>query len=388
MTPLDYRLASYDYHLPPELVAQEPLAERDQSRLLVLDRVSGRLEHRTFTDLPDLLRPGDLLVTNRSRVFPARLLGRRPQGGRAEILLVRRREDGCWDAMLRPGRRLRAGMLVEVGPGLKVRIEPLAAAPPETGASASCATFDADADADAGAGASASASAEVEPPPGAENVLRQVRLLADGMSEEDALERHGHPPLPPYIHRADRPLDRERYQTVYAREPGSVAAPTAGLHFTPGLLARLEARGIERAELVLHVGPGTFRPVEVEDVRDHRVEPERYAVPEDTAAAFASARARGGRIVAVGTTATRTLETALDASGELRPGAGETSLVVVPGHRFRAVDGLVTNFHLPSSSLLLVASAFAGRERLLAAYAEAVRERYRFYSYGDAMLIV
>ncbi len=288
MSDPDYLLSSYDYPLPPELVAQEPLAERDQSRLLVLDRGSGALQHRTFAELPDLLRPGDLLVTNRSRVFPARLLGRRPQGGRAEILLVRRREDGLWDAMLRPGRRLRAGMLVDVAPGLKVRVEP-----------------------------DVPTSSEQKPSPkevpgGAENVLRRVRLLADGMSDDEALERHGHPPLPPYIHREDRPSDRDRYQTVYAREPGSVAAPTAGLHFTPGLLARLEARGIERTELVLHVGPGTFRPVEVSDVRDHRVEPERYVVPEEATAALARARARGARVVAVGTTVTRALETATD----------------------------------------------------------------------------
>jgi S-adenosylmethionine:tRNA ribosyltransferase-isomerase len=346
MTDPDFRLSSYDYPLPPELVAQEPLAERDQSRLLVLDRQTGAVQHREFAELSDLLRPGDLLVTNRSRVFPARLIGRRGQGGRAEILLVRRRADGTWDAMLRPGRRLREGMLIDVAPGLQVRIE-------ESG----------------------------------ESVLRRVSLLHEGTSEEEALERHGHSPLPPYIRREDRPADRERYQTVYAREPGSVAAPTAGLHFTQALLARLEARGVERAEIVLHVGPGTFRPVEVGDVRDHRVDAERYVVPEETAAAYARARGDGRRVVAVGTTVTRVLETATSDSGELRAGEGETALVIVPGHRFRAIDALVTNFHLPGSSLLLLVCAFAGRERLLAAYAEAVRERYRFYSYGDAMLI-
>jgi S-adenosylmethionine:tRNA ribosyltransferase-isomerase len=365
MTDPDFRLSSYDYTLPPELVAQEPLAERDQSRLLALDRRTGAVQHRAFAELHDLLRPGDLLVTNRSRVFPARLIGRRGGGGKAEILLVRRRADGTWDAMLRPGRRLREGMLVDVAPGLKLRIE---------------------------SRTSPAAVSRAEPPGetpgGAENVLRRVRLLPEGTSEEDALERHGHAPLPPYIHREDRPGDRERYQTVYAREPGSVAAPTAGLHFTQALLARLEARGVERAEVVLHVGPGTFRPVEVEDVRDHRVDAERYVVPEETATAFARARGEGRRVVAVGTTVTRVLETASSDSGQLRPGEGETALVIVPGHPFRAIDALVTNFHLPGSSLLLLACAFAGRERLLAAYAEAVRERYRFYSYGDAMLIV
>jgi S-adenosylmethionine:tRNA ribosyltransferase-isomerase len=364
MTDPDFRLSSYAYPLPAELVAQEPLAERDQSRLMVLDRHAGAVRHRDFAELPDLLRPGDLLVTNRSRVFPARLIGRRARGGRAEVLLLRRRADGSWDALLRPGRRLREGMLVDVAPGLKVRIE---------------------------ASGSPAPASPVEPPGerpgGAENVLRRVRLLPEGASEEVALERHGHPPLPPYIHREDRPADRERYQTVYARESGSVAAPTAGLHFTQALLARLEARGVERAEVVLHVGPGTFRPVEVEDVRDHRVDAERYVVPEETAAAFARARGERRRVVAVGTTVTRVLETAASDSGELRAGEGETALVIVPGHRFRAVGALVTNFHLPGSSLLLLVCAFAGRERLLAAYAEAVRERYRFYSYGDAMLI-
>jgi S-adenosylmethionine:tRNA ribosyltransferase-isomerase len=355
----DFRLASYDYVLPPELVAQTPLAVRDASRLLVLDRRTGAVEHARFAELPLRLRPGDLLVTNRSRVFPARLIGRRERGGRAEILLVRRRGGGIWDAMLRPGRRLRAGMNVDVGPGLRVLIEP---DPPH-------------------------APRPADAPPGAETLLRAVRLVSEDMTEEEALERHGHAPLPPYIRREDDPSDRERYQTVYAREPGSVAAPTAGLHFTQEVLSRLAARGIERAEVVLHVGPGTFRPVEVEDVRKHHVDPERVLIPEQAAAAIERARAEGRRVVAVGTTVTRTLESALDADGRLRAGERETDLVIVPGYRFRVVSALVTNFHLPGSSLLLLACAFAGRERLLAAYRAAVAERYRFYSYGDAMLI-
>jgi S-adenosylmethionine:tRNA ribosyltransferase-isomerase len=355
--PLQYEIGSYDFELPPELVAQAPLAERDASRLLVLDRATGAIEHRAFADLPDLLHPGDLVVTNRSRVFPARLLGRRTGGGAAEILLVRRHEPDLWEAMVRPGRRLRDGAVVAVGPGLRVRIEG-----PETG--------------------SPVAGDRAQPSP-----LRRVRLLLDRLDADTALERHGHVPLPPYIHRADVPSDRERYQTVYAREEGSVAAPTAGLHFTPALLERLRERGIERAELVLHVGPGTFRPVEAPDVREHRVDPERFTIPEDTAAAVDRARAEGRRVVAVGTTATRALESALGPGGRLHPGEGETALVIVPGHRFRAVDALVTNFHLPRSSLLLLASAFGGRERVLGAYAEAVRQRYRFYSYGDAMLL-
>jgi S-adenosylmethionine:tRNA ribosyltransferase-isomerase len=347
-----HRIEDFDYQLPPELIAQEPLARRDDSRLLVLDRTSGAVSHRGFRDLPELLRPGDLLVVNRSRVLTARLLGTRPGGGAAEILLVRPggREPEVWEALVRPGRRLRPGTVVAVAPGFGVRIEP------EAG------------------GVS-------------RGPMRQVRLLLDGTDVETALARHGHVPLPPYIRRDDAPSDRERYQTVYAREPGSVAAPTAGLHFTPELLARLAEHGVETAELVLHVGPGTFRPVEVQDVRQHRVAPERFTIPDAVAESFSNTRARGGRVIAVGTTVTRALETALDAFGELRSGAGETALVVVPGFRFRAVDALVTNFHLPRSSLLLLVAAFAGRDLVLRAYAEAVGLRYRFYSYGDAMLV-
>jgi S-adenosylmethionine:tRNA ribosyltransferase-isomerase len=351
MTPASLRehaLGAYDYDLPPELVAQEPLAERGASRLLVLDRATGQLSHRTFGDLPDLLRPGDLLVTNRTRVFPARLLGRREGGGAAEVLLVRSLERHVWDALVRPGRRLRAGSVVDVASGFRVRIEGDGGTPP----------------------------------------LRQVRLLVDGLDPEAAIEAHGHVPLPPYIRRSDVPADRERYQTVFAREKGSVAAPTAGLHFTPTLFERLASRGIERAELVLHVGPGTFRPVEKEDVREHRVDPERFTIPAETAAAVDRARAEGRHVVAVGTTTTRALESAIDDAGRLRAGDGETALVILPGFTFRVVNALVTNFHLPRSSLLLLVSAFAGRERVLAAYAEAVRQRYRFYSYGDAMLLV
>ena len=343
----DHEIGAYDYPLPPGLVAQEPLAQRDASRLLVLERSTGALSHRAFSDLPELLRPGDLLVTNRSRVFPARLLGRREGGGAAEILLVRRRAAELWDAMVRPGRRLRPGTTVEIADGFRVRIE------------------------------------DAPAPEG----LRAVRLLLDELDVEAALERHGHVPLPPYIRRPDRPSDRERYQTVYAREGGSVAAPTAGLHFTPELLERLRGHGVERVEIVLHVGPGTFRPVEVADVREHRVDPERFTIPPETAAAIDRARAEGRRVVAVGTTATRALESAVDAAGPIRPGDGETDLVIVPGFRFRVVDALVTNFHLPRSSLLLLVSAFAGRDRVLGAYAEAVRRSYRFYSYGDAMLV-
>jgi S-adenosylmethionine:tRNA ribosyltransferase-isomerase len=360
-TASDHDLAAYDYDLPPGLVAQAPLARRDASRLLVLDRGTGALAHRAFEDLPEMLRPGDLVVTNRSRVFPARLLGRRAGGGAAEILLVRRREADVWDAMVRPGRRLRPGTVVDVARGFRVRVEE----PP------------------ASAGGH-----DRRPAPKPAAALRRVRLLLETLDPDTALERHGHVPLPPYIRRPDESSDRERYQTVYAREAGSVAAPTAGLHFTRELLARLDERGVSRAEVVLHVGPGTFRPVEAEDVREHRVDPERYTVPKETAGAVSRARAEGRRVVAVGTTATRALESALDEEGRVLVGDGETDLVIVPGFRFRVAGALVTNFHLPRSSLLLLVSAFAGRERVLAAYAEAVRLRYRFYSYGDAMLVV
>jgi S-adenosylmethionine:tRNA ribosyltransferase-isomerase len=336
--------------LPADRIAQEPLAERDASRLLVLERASGAARHHVFRELPELLQPGDLIVVNRSRVFPARLLGKRPgSGGRVEILLLRPvDEHGEWEALLRPGRRLRAGDAVRIGPDLRIAV--LSAA------------FGADA-------------------------RRRVRLEAAGDPWE-ALEARGHTPLPPYVTRPDRPEDRERYQTVYARERGSVAAPTAGLHFTRALLERLATRGIEHAEIVLHVGPGTFRPVKVDRVEDHRVDPEPFVIPAETAGRMAAARRRGKRIVCVGTTTVRALETRAVEDGSVEPGAGETDRVIVPGFRFRATDALVTNFHLPRSSPLLLVAAFAGRERVLSAYAEAIRRGYRFYSYGDAMLIV
>jgi len=343
------RLADFDYDLPDAAIAQEPLAERDASRLLVLDRRQTTLGHRVFRELPDLLLPGDLLVVNRTRVFPARLLGRRPTGGRAEVLLVRRLAEDLWEALVRPGRRLRTGESIGISDGFRVRLESEAVAP---------------------------------------DGRRRVRLLAEGADAETLLDRLGHVPLPPYIRRPDRPEDRDRYQTTYAREPGSVAAPTAGLHFTTGLLQRLEARGVDRAAVLLHVGPGTFKPVTVDDVRKHTVAPEPFVVPESAAEAVARARRRGGRVVAVGTTAARALETVARDDGHVTPGEGETDLVIVPGFRFRVVDALVTNFHLPRSSLLLLVSAFAGRERVLSAYRDALGAGYRFYSYGDAMLIL
>jgi S-adenosylmethionine:tRNA ribosyltransferase-isomerase len=342
-------IADFDYLLPSSLIAQEPLPQRDASRLLVLDRRTGGTAHRGFADLPALLAAGDLLVVNRSRVIPARLLGQRARGGQAEVLLVRDRGDGRWEAMVRPGRHLRPGQRVTVDDDLSVVVESEA--------------LDA-------------------------SGLRRVRLLSKRREVEAAIERCGRTPLPPYIRRADRPSDRERYQTVYARERGSVAAPTAGLHFTAALLERLAAAGVARAEVVLHVGPGTFQPVKAARVEDHRVAAEPYEVPAETAAAIERTRARGARVVAVGTTTVRALESAASAEGRVEAGAGETELMIAPGHRFRVVDALLTNFHLPRSSLLLLVAAFAGRDAVLRAYGEAVRERYRFYSYGDAMLIL
>jgi S-adenosylmethionine:tRNA ribosyltransferase-isomerase len=344
--------SDFDYALPEELVAQEPVSPRDASRLLVLPRRDGPVRHLRFRDLPDLLDPGDLLVFNDTKVIPARLEGTKETGGRCELLLceplpadpaapgARFRALGQASKPIRPGQRLDFG-------GLSALVE----------------------------------AAEGEG-------FLAVRLDREGAELERALERVGRVPLPPYIRRpgGPLPLDRERYQTIFAREPGSAAAPTAGLHFTPEILSRLEARGVARSRVTLHVGPGTFLPVREGDLARHRMHPEPYRVPEETAAAFRACRAGGGRVVAVGSTAVRTLEAA-HAGGELRPGSGRTSLFVIPGYGFRAVDAMVTNFHLPRSTLLMLVCAFAGRERTLAAYEEAVARGYRFHSYGDAMLI-
>jgi len=345
-------ITDFHYDLPPSAIAQEPLAERDASRLLVLDRETGQSTHRIFHDLPDLLQPGDLLVLNRSRVLPARLIGQRPAGGSAEILLVRSAGPGEWDALVRPGRRLKPGTRVTLSEDLEATIGPTV--------------------------------------PGSDPLLaplRRVSLHAPKGNLEAALERTGRMPLPPYIRRDAVSADRERYQTIYAREAGSVAAPTAGLHFSRHLLDRLAARGIHHTELVLHVGPGTFQPVKAHRVEDHVVAPERFSLPEAAADAIARARRRGGRVVAVGTTTTRVLETCAEPDRTVRPGEGSTGLAIVPGFSFQVVDGLITNFHLPKSSLLLLVAALAGREHVLGAYAEALARGYRFYSYGDAMLV-
>jgi len=345
-------VADFDFELPESLIAQHPPRERGGSRLLVLHRI-GSIEHRQFADLEDYLRPGDLLVLNTTRVFPARLLGHRiPTGGAVECLLLRPVDAGTWECLVHPGQKLKPGAQV-VFERQDVRIDGEVLSMHFQG----------------------------------RRTIRLRTTHAEGLP--DAIDRVGHVPLPPYIKRDDEHADKERYQTVYARDRGSVAAPTAGLHFTAAQLDALAARGVERADITLHVGYGTFKPVKVEDVEEHVVDAERYAVSPETAAALTRARREGRRIVAVGTTTVRGLESlTLTPDGEVLSGSGETTLFIRPGHRFQLVDAMITNFHLPRSSLLMLVSAFAGREGVLAAYREAVAERYRFYSYGDAMLIV
>ena len=363
------RTSDFDYELPPDLIAQTPVEPRDSSRLMVLRRDSGKTEHRQFTDILEYLRPGDLMVFNQSRVIPARLFGvRDDNGGKVELLLLRREADGVWEALARPGRRLRPGATVTITPPDSERPQPH---PVREGKPLSVEILESRA-----------------------NGLKAVRL-----SSEESIDRMGHTPLPPYIRQ--RLEDPERYQTVYAREPGSAAAPTAGLHFTPELLSRIQESGIETAYVTLHVGLDTFRPVQSEDPTEHHIHTERYSLDARTADALNRARAEGRRIIAVGTTSVRVLEQAAsDAQREgrsFKPIEGDASIYILPGHRFRAVDAMITNFHLPRSTLLMLVSAFAqhgagegvsGRDMMLAAYAEAVWLQYRFYSFGDAMLIL
>jgi len=346
MTTAGSRTSDYDFDLPPSLVAQHPLEPRDASRLMVVDRASGAISHRTFADLADVMDPADVLVLNRTRVLRARLLGMRRSGAPAEILLLKPLGDARYEAMVSPGGKLKPGRHVDIAPGFAAEI------------------------------------LEVT-----ERRTRIVRLESE-LPIADAIERFGHVPLPPYIDRPDAPADAERYQTVFARETGSVAAPTAGLHFTERLLSRIEARGVARAEVVLHVGAGTFKPVEVEDPAEHQMHEEWYSVSSDEAHAIADRRARGGRVWAVGTTTVRTLESAADETGVVRAGSGETRIFIRPPYRFRAVDRLVTNFHLPRSTLIMLVAAFAGYELTMRAYRSAVDAGYRFYSYGDAMAVI
>ena len=371
------RVSDYEYELPPGRIARYPTERRDQSRLLVVPRSREPFEHRVFSDMVDLLNPGDVLVVNESRVAAARLLGRKPTGAPSEILLLRpwggetepcsegagaegasgdvgepsgsagglrRDEATLWEALVRPGGKLKPGRVVNVAPGFDVEIVD-----------------------------------------GAPRGSRIVRLVVEG-SVREALERHGHMPLPPYLERDDEPLDRERYQTVYARVPGSVAAPTAGLHFTPELLDEIDTKGVERVAVTLDVGVGTFRPVEADDPAEHDMHSEPYFISTEAAGAINAARGEGRRIWAVGTTVVRTLESSAR-DGVVGGGGGVTDLFVRPPYRFQVVDGLITNFHLPRSTLLMLVAAFAGYERTMEAYSAAIEDGYRFYSYGDAMVV-
>ena len=337
----------FDFHLPIDLIAQHPVDRRDQSRLMVVRRDSGTIEHRTFADLPDLLRAGDLLVRNDSRVVPARLLGRREStGGRWEGLYLCERPEKVWELMAQTRGHPQPGEIVLIDGGLRLEL--------------------------------------LERLGGGLWIARPL----DPRPSLALLDAFGHIPLPPYIHReGDDPEDLERYQTIYADAPGSVAAPTAGLHFTEAVFERLAQRGIDVADVTLHVGPGTFRPIKVDRIEDHELHSEWITIPAEVAERLNQSRASGGRIVAVGTTATRVLESVVDEAGVFRPFTGQTNIFLRPGIPIRGVDALITNFHLPRSSLLVLVSALASVNLIRSAYAEAVAHRYRFYSYGDAMLI-
>ncbi len=350
------RVDDFRYELPPGAIAQEPAEPRDSARMLVHEVAGARTRHRRIADLVDELAPEDLLVVNDTRVRPARLFGRRSSGGRVELLLIAPAPGGAWRAMVRPARKLRVGEEFEVDGGWTAR------------------ALEREGD-------GAFWSIELRDPSDPSGSVPEL------------LERAGRMPLPPYITREPEGdprdgMDRERYQTVYARESGAVAAPTAGLHFTPELLDELRGRGVRRAEVTLHVGLGTFLPVTAERLEDHRMHAETYTVPESTAQAVAACRRAGGRVIAVGTTSVRALESCAQVGGELVAGSGDTRLFLKPGDRFRVVDGLLTNFHLPCSTLLMLVSAFAGRERTLSLYLEALELGYRFYSYGDAMMLL
>ncbi|MDP2892449.1 MAG: tRNA preQ1(34) S-adenosylmethionine ribosyltransferase-isomerase QueA [Bacillota bacterium] len=340
------KLSDFDYHLPEKLIAQKPVDKRDESRLMVLHRDDGRIEHRFFYNVADYLRKGDALILNRTRVLPARLLGfRKGTGGKMEFLLLREKGENIWEVMAKPGRRAAPGAVFEFGGG-------------EMEAEVLCSTPEGN---------------------------RIVRFFPKG-SFMDTLCKVGRTPLPPYI-TAYKGED-ERYQTVYSREEGSAAAPTAGLHFTPELLEKIRGIGVKIITVLLHVGLGTFQPVKTENIESHKLHSEYCLLTEETAQAINGARRAGGRIICVGTTSCRTLETAVGSEGVIHPYEGETDIFIRPGYQFRATDALITNFHLPRSSLLMLVCALAGRERIFAAYREAVEKEYRFFSFGDAMLII
>ena len=338
--------SDFYYDLPEELIAQTPLLQRDHSRLMTLDRKTGKVSHEHFYNIIDHLVPGDCLVINDTRVLPARLYGQKTGGGSAavEVLLLENVEGDLWDCIVYPGRRLKEGATISFGDGQLTAV------------------------------------VEGVKPDG----NRLIRFSYEGIFLEH-LERLGTMPLPPYIKK--KLQDQERYQTVYSRENGSAAAPTAGLHFTPELLEKIREKGVDIVRITLHVGLGTFRPVKEEEITDHVMHSERYCVTEEAARRINAARARGGRVVCVGTTSCRTLETVTDEQHVTHPGSGSTSIFIYPGYRFKGVDAIITNFHLPESTLIMLVSAFSTREIVLAAYEDAVRERYRFFSFGDAMFL-
>lgn len=338
------KTSDFDFELPEDLIAQTPLERRDTSRLLTLDKATGETGHYHFYDLPRFLRPGDCLVLNDSRVLPARLIGRRPSGGACEVLLLVDRGDNLWECLVRPGRKLRPGAQVIFGEG------------------------------------QLTASIEAE----AEDGKRLVRFHYDGIFLE-VLEQLGKMPLPPYI-KAEL-QDQERYQTVYSRVNGSAAAPTAGLHFTQELLRQIEGIGVKLCYITLHVGLGTFRPVKAEDIQDHEMHSEFCMISQETADVINETKRNGGRVICVGTTSCRTVESFASEDGTMAQCSGWTNIFIYPGYRFKVLDALITNFHLPQSTLIMLVSALAGREHVLAAYSEAVEKRYRFFSFGDAMLI-
>lgn len=349
------KLEDFDYTLPEELIASRPLRERAASRLMVLARTGGEIEHRSFGDLPSYLRAGDHLVLNDTRVIPSRLLGRKETGGAVELFLVERlnseggSDGGLWRCMARPGKGLRPGARVIFDKGVKAEV------------------------------------AEDAGDASGEGIFRTVRLsFPEGVGLEDV----GEVPLPPYIRRTPDDEDAERYQTVYARKKGAVAAPTAGLHFTEGLLQEIRASGVEVSQITLHTGPGTFLPVRAEEVREHRMLPESYEIPEGVFRSIREGKREGRRVIAVGTTTTRALEAAARVGLDSPRLAGAADIFIYPGFDFKVIDGLVTNFHLPRSTLIMLVAAFAGHGHVMKAYEDAVRERYRFYSYGDAMLII
>ena len=340
------KTSDFFYELPEELIAQDPLEDRTASRLLVLDRKTDKLEHKIFSDVIDYLNPGDCLVINNTRVIPARLIGEKEgTGGKVEILLLKRRENDIWESLVKPGKKLRPGARVTFGDGrLKAEILEIA-----------------------------------------EEGNRLVKFYYEGIFEE-ILDSLGEMPLPPYItHKLE---DKEMYQTVYAKFDGSAAAPTAGLHFTNELLEKIRLKGVRIASITLHVGLGTFRPVKVEDVNNHHMHTEWYEVNKEAADIINETKKNGGRVICVGTTSCRTIESVADENGLMSAKTGETDIFIYPGYKFKVMDGLITNFHLPESTLVMLVSAFAGKERVLSAYETAVKERYRFFSFGDAMLII